>query len=190
MYTLIVGLGNPGKKYENTKHNVGAIMVDYIKNTISPLSSYTTKFQGMMCIVDYLDKKIILFKPQTYMNDSGIAVTSIKNFFKISNDSILVIQDDLDLKNGDIRTKNGGNNGGHNGIKSLDSHIGKNYWRLRIGIGRPIDNSSISNYVLSKIDQQQKNIFDTTMKNIMNIFDTLIFKPEIFKQEYHKIQNN
>ncbi|QOQ87726.1 aminoacyl-tRNA hydrolase [Campylobacter corcagiensis] len=127
--TLVVGLGNPGSEYENTRHNIGFMLIDRLKNSnFSDVSS--AKFQGEL----YKNGSLLLLKPTTFMNLSGNSVKAVNDFYK--PERIIVIHDDLDLNLGAIRFKFGGSSGGHNGIKSIDSLIGNGYERVRIGIGK------------------------------------------------------
>lgn len=145
---LLVGLGNPGAEYASTRHNVGFMAIDNIAAYYNA-NRFSVKFKSQYSIV-YLDNyKIILQKPLTYMNNSGVAVAQTLSFFKLSLDHLIVIHDDIDLQNLQIKYKTGGGAGGHNGLKSIDQHCGNNYHRLRIGIGRPSDKNFVSNYVLS-----------------------------------------
>ncbi|APR98425.1 aminoacyl-tRNA hydrolase [Wolbachia endosymbiont of Folsomia candida] len=146
---LIVGLGNPGGQYELTYHNIGFILVDAICKHWN--------FQPFSKKADYLitsgmvnGSKVILLKPYSFMNNSGIPVSKIRNFYKILLGNVVVIHDDADLLLGRIKIKQGGSSAGHNGLKSIDSFIGNDYWRLRFGVGRPEDQRSLANYVLSK----------------------------------------
>ena len=145
---LIIGLGNPGEKYKNNKHNIGFKFIDAIA-TKSKLS-FKSKFTGLF--TKDVSANIILFKPMNYMNDSGLAVNKIKNFFKIKAEDIFVIYDDIDLELGKIKIKKGGGNAGHNGIKSIEQHLQENFFKIRIGISRPSGEMSISNYVLSNFN--------------------------------------
>lgn len=157
---LIVGLGNPGTKYENSRHNIGFMVVDEIINNLS-LSLITKKeFKGLL----YKDKNLLLLKPTTFMNLSGLSVAAVKNFFKIENDKIVVIHDDIDLCFGAIRFKKDGGNGGHNGLKSIDEHIKNDYIRVRIGIGKPKDKSQIASYVLSDFSKEEKRYLKDIIK--------------------------
>lgn len=157
---LIVGLGNPGTKYEKSRHNIGFMVVDEIINNLS-LSLITKKeFKGLL----YKDKNLLLLKPTTFMNLSGLSVAAVKNFFKIENDKIVVIHDDIDLCFGAIRFKKDGGNGGHNGLKSIDEHIKNDYIRVRIGIGKPKDKSQIASYVLSDFSKEEKRYLKDIIK--------------------------
>ncbi|MDR1375525.1 MAG: aminoacyl-tRNA hydrolase [Holosporaceae bacterium] len=143
---LLVGLGNPGAIYENNRHNVGFKVVDTIADGISfkRIASLAE-----MAIFPLDDRKIILTKPSTFMNLSGNAVRFLMDFYKISSENVYIIHDDIDLDSGRVKIKRGGGSGGHNGLRSIDDLVGKNYWRLRIGVGRPPEKSMVSSYVLS-----------------------------------------
>ena len=142
---LIVGLGNPGKQYEKNRHNVGFMVVDELIRRLNPSPIQKSSFQGLL----FKSGDTLLLKPQTYMNLSGKSVQAVKNFYKIQNEHIIVIHDDLDLGLGALRFKRGGSSGGHNGLKSIDEHIGSDYLRVRFGIGRPKHKSEVISYVLS-----------------------------------------
>jgi PTH1 family peptidyl-tRNA hydrolase len=128
---LIVGLGNPGNEYAGTRHNIGFMAVDAIA-TREGLPTFKSKFKGMITGKDYL-----LLKPQTFMNLSGESVGEAMRFHKLAPAQTVVFHDDLDLPPGEVRIKQGGGTGGHNGLKSIDAHIGPDYWRVRLGIGHP-----------------------------------------------------
>lgn len=152
---LLVGLGNPGSKYQHNRHNIGFMAVDEIHRHFA-FSPWKKKFQAEMCegSVAGTDDKVILLKPQTYMNLSGGSVQAAAQFYKIPLSNIIVFHDELDVAPAKVKMKQGGGAGGHNGIKSIDEHMGQNYWRVRLGIGHPDpqapDKSEIvSNYVLS-----------------------------------------
>jgi len=157
---LIVGLGNPGTKYENSRHNIGFLVVDEIINNLFPSLITKKEFKGLL----YKDKNLLLLKPTTFMNLSGLSVAAVKNFFKIENDKIVVIHDDIDLCFGAIRFKKDGGNGGHNGLKSIDEHIKNDYIRVRIGIGKPKDKSQIASYVLSDFSKEEKRYLKDIIK--------------------------
>lgn len=157
---LIVGLGNPGTKYENSRHNIGFMVVDEIINNLFPSLITKKEFKGLL----YKDKNLLLLKPTTFMNLSGLSVSAVKNFFKIENDKIVVIHDDIDLCFGAIRFKKDGGNGGHNGLKSIDEHIKNDYIRVRIGIGKPKDKSQIASYVLSDFSKEEKRYLKDIIK--------------------------
>lgn len=146
---LIAGLGNPGSKYELTHHNIGFIVIDAICKYWN-FQSFSKKADYLITSSMINNSKVILIKPYSFMNNSGIPIAKIKNFYKLSLDNIIVLHDDADLKFGRIKVKKGGSSAGHNGLKSIDSLIGNDYWRLRFGVGRPENRKSLANYVLSK----------------------------------------
>ena len=157
---LITGLGNPGPKYKDNRHNIGFMVVDELINDLNPVSVNKKEFKGEL----YKSSHIFLLKPQTFMNLSGESVTAVKNFYKIDNSKIIVIHDDLDLPFGAIRFKLGGSSGGHNGLKSIDSFIGNNYIRVRIGIGRPKDKNKVVSFVLSDFSDEEKKYLKELIK--------------------------
>ena len=156
---LVVGLGNPGASYKNTRHNVGFIAINIICNRYNLTWSHKSKFNADIATGDCELGKIILCKPDTFMNLSGAAVQPLTSFYKIPLANIIIIYDDVDLPFGKIKYKVGGSTGGHNGLKSLDSLIGTDYHRLRIGIGRPrhIDHD-VSSHVLGKFTAYEEQL--------------------------------
>ncbi|MCI5539051.1 aminoacyl-tRNA hydrolase [Campylobacter lanienae] len=150
--TLIAGLGNIGKEYENTRHNVGFMLIDLILKDGGYSDVSSAKFQGEL----YKNGSLLLLKPSTYMNSSGKSLKAVNDFYKPNH--IIVIHDDLDIAFGAMKFKNGGSSGGHNGIKSIDSLIGNNYDRVRIGIGR--SDKSVIDYVLGKFDSSELEKLD------------------------------
>ncbi len=165
---LIVGLGNPGKKYELNRHNVGFLALDYLieKYNASKISS---KFKGDL----YKAEKYLFLKPDTFMNLSGESVVLVRDYYKIDNDDIIVIHDDIDLKPGALRFKKGGSSGGHNGLKSIDKHIGDDYWRVRIGVGRPERKEDVVKYVLSDFSKEEIECIKKNFENITNAIEDI-----------------
>lgn len=145
---LLIGLGNPGKDYAGNRHNIGFMAVDEIAENYG-FSKPTKKFGGAICEGSIDKHKVYLFRPLGYMNTSGAPSGEVASFYKIPPERIIAIHDELDLPLGKLRVKHGGGNGGHNGLKSLDAHLGKDYWRIRLGIGHPGDKDLVSDYVLS-----------------------------------------
>lgn len=166
---IIAGLGNPGEKYLNTRHNVGFMCIDKIAHFYNKEVS-KTKFKSLYCEINIDSNKILLLKPQTYMNLSGTAISEALSFYKIPLSNLIVIHDDIDLKPMQFRYKIGGSAGGHNGLKSIDQHCGNSYARLRFGVGRTENKDFVSNYVLSNFlkDEliQVDNKSDDIAKNI------------------------
>lgn len=152
---LLAGLGNIGKEYEKTRHNFGFLAIDAIIEKFN-FSKAVKKFSSEFFSGEINGQKIIALKPQTYMNNSGIAVLEAAKFYKIPPEKIIIFHDEIDIKFGEIRTKQGGGNAGHNGLKSIDNKIGKNYHRFRLGVGRPKhENHEVSDYVLSKFSKDE-----------------------------------
>jgi len=163
---LIVGLGNPGNEYKNTRHNVGFMAID----SIAPKDANWKKEKNALTTRVEIDGiNVILVKPQTFMNNSGDAVGPLMTFYKIPLENIVVIHDDMDLKLGNMREKVGGSSAGHNGIKSIDNAIGNEYRRIRIGIGHPRDFESMispADWVLGKFDAEQLKQIKSVIESI------------------------
>ena len=174
---VLVGLGNPETKYSLNRHNVGFMTIDSLVENYK-LGPYKTKFQSHIVTKNINNIPIIFAKPQTFMNLSGKSIGNILNFYKLKCENVIVIHDDLDLNLGTVKTKIGGSSGGHNGLKSLDSIIGKNYRRLRIGIGHPGDKTLVNNYVLGDFSKSENVIINILIKNISLNFDKIITKKE------------
>ncbi len=151
---LIVGLGNPGKEYALNRHNIGFMLVDALSHQYN-FPAWKEKFNGLITQGEIDGQKVTLLKPTTFMNNSGQAVGKTAQFFKISSEKTLVIYDELDLLPGKLRIKQNGGSGGHNGIKSIDTAIDKNYWRMRLGIGHPGDKDKVSGYVLNNFSKAE-----------------------------------
>ena len=153
---VIAGLGNPGAKYANTRHNVGFMAADAIARRHS-FSPWSKKFQAEIASGTLAGEKVLLVKPQTFMNVSGQSVGEALRFHKLSPADLVVLYDELDLAPGKVRIKTGGGAGGHNGIRSIDAHCGKDYRRVRLGIGHPGDKARVQRHVLgdfAKADSQ------------------------------------
>ena len=146
---LIVGLGNPGAEYAETRHNIGFMAVDAIARAFNA-TGFAKKFQGELAEVRIGAEKVLLLKPMTYMNLSGQSVGEAARFYKIPVEDIIVFHDELDLASGKLRVKTGGGHAGHNGLKSLAAHVGEETVRVRMGIGHPGAKHLVSNYVLGK----------------------------------------
>lgn len=179
---LIVGLGNPGKEYDRTKHNMGFMFLDYFVNK-NNLPSFKEKFNGLYidCIID--GQRTILLKPLSYMNLSGIVIKKYVDYFKINIDDILIICDDLDMPIGKLKLKYQGSSGGHNGLKNIEENIGtREYKRLKLGIG---NNKEINtkDYVLSKFNNLQLKIIDEQMKIVNGLLQ------DYFKVSFDKLMN-
>jgi PTH1 family peptidyl-tRNA hydrolase len=169
---LIVGLGNPGSHYEKNRHNVGFLVLDALASTFKiPL---TSKYKGAFGSREVDDHEVMLFKPFTYMNLCGPAVSAIVRFYKIPLDQVVVIHDDLALPLGKIRIKKGGGSGGHNGLKSLDAHIGADYHRIRVGIGHPGHRDLVNGYVLGNFINEELSLLSTVVNALCKESLTLL----------------
>lgn len=147
---LIAGLGNPGVKYDKTRHNAGFWFVDELARRYLGTFKLEAKFSGECCKVEIAGEPIWLLKPTTFMNRSGLSVKQLSSFFKILPEHVLVVHDELDIDPSVLRLKSGGGHGGHNGLRDLHAQIGKDYWRLRVGIGHPGAANKVADYVLSR----------------------------------------
>ncbi len=156
---LIVGLGNPGAEYENTRHNVGFMAIDFLAGD----AAWRTEKNAMTTRVEIDGKRVILAKPQTYMNNSGVSVLGLMTYYKIPLENLIVIHDDMDISVGNCREKIGGSSAGHNGIKSIDANVGREYRRIRIGIGHPRDFGlpiDAADWVLGRFTVEQRKQID------------------------------
>ncbi len=156
---LLVGLGNPGRQYEQTRHNAGFIALDHMIEQYG-LSSMPGKFQAQLWKGTIGEHVVLAIKPQTFMNKSGESVGAAARFYKIPPERVIVFYDDLDLVPGKMRIKCGGGHGGHNGLKDIDRVFGKDYWRVRLGIGHPGDKDRVTGYVLGRLSDAEKSIMD------------------------------
>lgn len=171
---LIVGLGNPGKKYNNTRHNVGFNVIDLFASSSNITLKKDTKFQSEIGIDTINGEKVILVKPLTFMNLSGNAVISIVNYYKIDSDDIIIIYDDLDLPIGKIRLKQKGGHGGHNGVRSIIDNLNtKDFKRLKIGIDKTIKEKT-KNYVLEPFSKAEQPLIKDTFAATLNILDDFL----------------
>ena len=172
---LLVGLGNPTPNSHNNRHNIGFKIVDAINQKFS-LSKQKPKFKGLLTTGNIGEKKIYVIKPLTFMNNSGICIRELLEYFKIEAENVIVFHDDLDVEFGKIKAKFGGSSAGHNGIASIDKFIGKEYSRVRIGIGKPDKKISVSDYVLNDFNDEEKEHLETITKNIIDSISILIDK--------------
>ena len=171
---LFVGLGNPTPNSENNRHNIGFKIIDAINRKFN-LSKQKPKFKGLLTTGNINEKKIYAIKPLTFMNNSGICIRELIEYFKIDAQNIIVFHDDLDIDFGKIKTKFGGSSAGHNGIESIDRFIGKDYSRVRIGIGKPKTEIAVTDHVLKDFDEDEKEelkkITDSIIKSLSILLD-------------------
>lgn len=174
---LIVGLGNPGKEYENTRHNVGFMVVDNYISKKNLGDSWKSKFNGLYLETNIGGEKVIFVKPQSYMNLSGGVVSQFVNFYKLNIEDILVISDDLDLLTGNYKLKSNGSCGGHNGLRDIERCLGTSeYKRLKVGISKD-KNIDTKDYVLGKFSKDDVKIYEELFVNLVNVIDDFFKLP-------------
>ena len=172
---LFVGLGNPTPDSQDNRHNIGFKIIDAINQQFS-LSKQKPKFKGLLTTGNISNKKVYAIKPLTFMNNSGICIRELIEYFRIAAEDVIVFHDDLDIDFGKIKAKFGGSSAGHNGITSIDKFIGKNYSRVRIGIGKPDLRISESDHVLNNFNEEEKEQLKKITKNIIDSMPILIDK--------------
>ena len=172
---LLVGLGNPNPNHSNNRHNVGFSVIDAINQKFK-LSKQKPKFKGLLTTGNISDKKVYAIKPLTFMNNSGICIRELIEYFKIDAEDVIVFHDDLDVDFAKIKTKFGGSSAGHNGIESIDKFIGKDYSRVRIGIGKPEKKIEVSEFVLTNFSEDEKIELEKIIENIIESMPILIDK--------------
>lgn len=179
-FKLIVGLGNPGSKYEETRHNAGFLLLDEIARAFNASFTYEKKFQGDTARVMIGSIDIRLLKPTTFMNLSGESVQPMANFYRIEPEQILVAHDELDLLPGTVRLKNSGGHGGHNGLRDIIKHMGRDFWRIRLGIGHPGDAKKVVSFVLKRAPSSESSLL------IRSIDDVIRELPDIASGQVEK----
>ena len=184
---LFVGLGNPSPNSENNRHNIGFKIIDAI-NVKFGLSKQKPKFKGLLTTGTINGRKVYAIKPLTFMNNSGVCIRELIEYFKIEAGNVIVFHDDLDIDFGKIKTKFGGSSAGHNGIESIDKFIGKDYSRVRIGIGKPENKMSVSDFVLNDFSDDEQEHLEKITHNIIESIAILIDKKlDLFSS---KVNNN
>ena len=172
---LIVGLGNPGAKYEQTRHNVGFVFVDEVARSKGASWKMESKFHGEVCKLSVSGEDVWLLKPNTFMNLSGQAVAALARFYKITPESVLVVHDELDISPGQIRLKQSGGHGGHNGLRDIIAQLGsRDFYRLRLGIGHPGESRDVSNYVLGKASTDDQKHTDSAIDEALRTLPQII----------------
>ena len=170
---LIIGLGNPGQKYKDTRHNIGFKLID----TLLDSNSMSNKFKSLYSKIEINKNSIHIVKPQTFMNESGVAVNEITKFFKIKQENIIVVYDDLDLPIGNLKIKIGGGSAGHNGMKSIEKYIEtEKIIKIRIGIGKPVNKAQINSHVLSKFTHNENILLKPILQKFEKIIEDIILE--------------
>ena len=172
---LFVGLGNPSPDNENNRHNIGFKIIDAINQKFS-LSKQKPKFKGLLTTGNIGNKKVYAIKPLTFMNNSGICIRELIEYFKIESEDVIVFHDDLDIDFGKVKAKFGGSSAGHNGIESIDKFIGKDYSRVRIGIGKGNGKTNVTDHVLKDFDEEEKIKLEKITSNITDSLSILLDK--------------
>jgi len=185
---LLVGLGNPNPNNSNNRHNVGFLVIDKI-NAKFNLSKQKPKFKGLLTTGNISEQKVFAIKPLTFMNNSGICIKELIEYFKIDVKNVFVFHDDMDIDIGKVKAKIGGSSAGHNGIDSIDKNIGKNYPRIRIGIGRPKKDSTGIDHVLDNFSDDEKQNVEKVTDNIIKSLSILINKDlDLFSSKINQKQ--
>ena len=185
---LLVGLGNPNPNNSNNRHNVGFLVIDKI-NAKFNLSKQKPKFKGLLTTGNISEQKVFAIKPLTFMNNSGICIKELIEYFKIDVKNVFVFHDDMDIDIGKVKAKVGGSSAGHNGIDSIDKNIGKNYPRIRIGIGRPKKDSTGIDHVLDNFSDDEKQNVEKVTDNIIKSLSILINKDlDLFSSKINQKQ--
>lgn len=175
---LLTGLGNPGGAYEDTRHNIGFMLLDAVRRHYD-LPGWTGKFKGLVSKGKVGGVDVVLLQPQTYMNLSGQSVQPAAAFYKIEPKAIFVVHDELDLGVGQLRWKIGGGDAGHNGLKSITATLGTpNYQRLRFGIDRPVHKAQVSDYVLHKFGTEERELVDKRIGQIVEALPKILTNPQ------------
>lgn len=188
MTKLVVGLGNPGSKYHETRHNVGFMAIDLMAKELGLTFSEEKTFKAEVASTFLNGEKVYFVKPTTFMNNSGIAVKALLTYYNIAIDDLIVIYDDLDMEVGKIRFRQRGSAGGHNGIKSIIAHIGsQEFDRIKIGIGRPQNRMTVINHVLGKFDKDDAITIDLTLDKVTDAVDFYLKEADFEKtmQKYN-----
>ncbi|MCB1520156.1 MAG: aminoacyl-tRNA hydrolase [Hyphomicrobiaceae bacterium] len=170
---LFVGLGNPGSAYEGNRHNVGFMAVDAIAEAFR-FGPWRRKFQGLVADGEIKGERVLLLKPQTYMNESGRSVGEAARFLKIPEAAVVVFYDEIDLAPGKLKVKTGGGNAGHNGLRSITSHLGNDYVRVRIGVGHPGEKHLVANFVLADFAKSERGWVDELLRAVASAAPRLV----------------
>jgi PTH1 family peptidyl-tRNA hydrolase len=178
---LIVGLGNPGDEHARDRHNAGFWFVDALARQAGGSFSPEARFHGDACKLTLAGRDVRLLKPDTFMNRSGQSVQAMATFYKLDIENILVVHDELDLPPGTARLKCGGGHGGHNGLRDIMAHMGKDFYRLRLGIGHPGDKNKVTGYVLKAPPSDEKELIEIAIREAIDVV------PEILAGEHDKV---
>ncbi len=185
---LVVGLGNPGHRYEATRHNAGFWWVDAIAEELGVALRPESRFHASVGRYRHVEADCWLLKPTTFMNESGRSVRAFCDFYKIPLAEILVVHDELDLEPGVVKLKRGGGVAGHNGLRDIAAHFGREFWRMRIGIGHPGDRAEVSNYVLSPPRIEETKLISSALERSLMIWPLLL--ADDFEAAMHQLHTH
>lgn len=171
---LVVGLGNPGREYEATRHNAGFWFLERVAVLQRVSLKMEPRFHGLVARVNAHGNECWLLEPSTYMNESGRSVAALARFYKIAPEEMLVVHDELDLPPGAAKLKKGGGAAGHNGLKDIVAHLGGDFWRLRLGIGHPGDRAAVVHYVLEKPRREERDLIDGALTRSLDVWPLLL----------------
>jgi len=171
---LVVGLGNPGAEYARTRHNAGFWYVDALARSAGGQWRRESRYQAELARVRVAGEELWLEKPLTFMNQSGLASQAVATFYRISAAEILVVHDEIDLPAGTVRLKQGGGHGGHNGLRDIIAHLGADFWRLRLGVGRPADSDEVIDYVLARASAADQALIDAALERALAALPELL----------------
>ncbi len=175
MIKLIVGLGNPGQQYEKTRHNAGFLFLERLVSYYGSSWTQESKFQAWLASCHISSQKVMLIKPNTFMNHSGQSVGKLVHYYKLQSDEVLVVHDELDFIPGMVKLKKTGGHGGHNGLRDIIAHLGsKDFYRLRIGIGRPSAGKAVADYVLSNPSKIEMRLIEESFTQTDSILKSLL----------------
>lgn len=184
---MIVGLGNPGPEYAQTRHNAGFWFADLLAERHGGVFRSERKFAGELASVRIEGAEVLLLKPQTFMNRSGGSLQAAVAYLKIPVEQVLVAHDELDLPAGDVRLKQGGGHGGHNGLRSLIAHVGPGFWRLRLGIGHPGNRAEVIDYVLKRASREDELSIRKAVADAADVMPILLGSGE--QRAMHKLHS-
>jgi len=175
---IIVGLGNPGNRYEDTRHNAGFWFVDTLARRFGAVFKEERRFQGDLARIDVAGRELRLLKPTTFMNRSGNAIRSLAAYLKVPPEAVMVVHDDLDLPAGTVRLKRGGGAGGHNGLRDVIAHLGREFFRLRIGVGHPGHQNEVIDYVLTRPTREEEAAIRASIDEAADVMPVLLGEGE------------
>ena len=171
---LIAGLGNPGTEYRNTRHNAGFQFIDYLAGTHQAQFKAHTKLKSTICSIVLSGRHVKLVKPNVFMNVSGQALAAVIHFYKLDMQRVLVVHDEIDFQTAKIRIKYGGGHGGHNGLLDIIRHLGKDFWRLRIGVGHPGAKDKVAPYVLAEPKADERLAIDSYFPKLSTLVEDMV----------------